>query len=151
MLNLLAKLKSLFDSNIGLFGCTGETAEILNLGLVDVNITGYSEIGGLVGRNYGQITNSYVTGDVTGRDEVGGLVGRNCGNITESYTVGRVESLWNAGGLVGLNSGGNISKSYATGSVTGIETGINYTYAGGLVGTNNGSISDSYARGAVSG
>lgn len=142
---------SISDSNIGLFGCTGETAKIRNLGLVDVNITGYSEIGGLVGRNYGQITNSYVTGDVTGRDEVGGLVGRNYGNITESYTVGRVESLWNAGGLVGLNSGGNISKSYATGSVTGIETGINYTYVGGLVGTNNGSISDSYARGAVSG
>jgi hypothetical protein len=37
---------SITDSNIGLFGCTGETAKIRNLGLVDVNITGYSEIGG---------------------------------------------------------------------------------------------------------
>jgi uncharacterized repeat protein (TIGR02543 family) len=134
-----------------LFGCTGETAKIWDLGLAYVNVTGNLDVGGLVGQNYGQITNSYVTGDVTGRDGVGGLVGRNYGSITESYAVGRVEGLWHVGGLVGLNSGGNIGKSYATGTVTGTETGINYTYAGGLVGTNSGSVSDSYARGAVSG
>ncbi|NLL52867.1 MAG: helix-turn-helix domain-containing protein, partial [Peptococcaceae bacterium] len=34
---------------------------------------------------------------------------------------------------------------------TGTEDGINYTFAGGLVGLNRASISDSYARGAVSG
>jgi hypothetical protein len=89
-----------------------------------------------VGRNYGQITNSYVTGDVTGRDEVGGWWAE-LWFITESYAVGNVEGLERVGGLVGINyDEGNIDKSYATGTVTGTETGINYTYVGGLVGSN---------------
>lgn len=46
------------DSNIGLFGYTGETAKIWDLGLADVNLTGNFYVGGLVGQNYGQITNS---------------------------------------------------------------------------------------------
>ena len=49
------------------------------------------------------------------------------------------------GGLVGENSG-QVSVSYATGSVTGSDN-----YVGGLVGSSSGSISDSYAKGSVTG
>ena len=60
-----------------------------------------------------------------------------------------------AGGLVGLNEAGNVSNCYATGSVTHNE-GIHDSTgrgmgAGGLVGLNNGIVSDSYFSGSVTG
>ena len=197
------------QDDIGLFAYAETTAKIRNLGLVGVKVTGSDCVGGLVGGNRGQVTNSYVTGDVTGKDRVGGLVGQNFGSIADSYAtgtvtdtwsgsigglagensangtitnchaevtvtssnsvvgglvgnnfgaitkshaVGNVEGLYGVGGLVGINyDKGNIDKSYATGTVTGTETGTSYTLVGGLVGSNTGPISDSFARGAVSG
>jgi uncharacterized repeat protein (TIGR02543 family) len=140
------------QDDIGLFGYAETTAKIRNLGLVGVNVTGCNYVGGLVGGNRGLVTNSYVTGDVTGSNYVGGLVGQNYGSIADSYAVGNVEGLYRVGGLVGINyDEGNIDKSYATGTVKGTETGTNYTYVGGLVGSNIGSVSNSFARGAVSG
>jgi len=47
-------------------------------------------VGGLVGENYGEVSNSYSTGNVTGYDGVGGLVGANCGEC--GATVG--DSFW---------------------------------------------------------
>jgi hypothetical protein len=56
--------------------------------------------------------------------------------------------LSNVGGLVGWNrTGGNISNSYATSAA---QTSLLGT-AGGLVGTNDGSIMSSYATGATGG
>ena len=50
------------------------------------------------------------------------------------------------GGLVGQNYQGSVSQSYATGTV---NAGESVVHIGGLVGWNNGAISDSYAMGAV--
>jgi hypothetical protein len=79
----------------------------------------YGDIGGLVGYNDGKnISDCYSTGNVIGWIEVGGLVGRNYGDITKNFATGQVtSSLSWAGGLVG--SGGNISYCYATGNVVG--------------------------------
>jgi hypothetical protein len=57
-----------------------------------------------------------------------------------------------AGGLVGLNDAGTVSNCYATGAVThkAHETGRSIG-AGGLVGLNNGIVSDSYFSGSVTG
>jgi hypothetical protein len=59
-----------------------------------------------------------------------------------------------AGSLVGLNGGGTVSNCYAAGAVTHNqaihETGRGMG-AGGLVGLNNGIVSDSYFSGSVSG
>ena len=103
-------------NNVGLFGFVGQEAEITNVGLLDVNITGRIDVGGLVGINRGTITNSYATGSVSGAGSIGGLVGfNNGGTITNSYATGTVlGSLKSVGGLVGLNSG-TITNSYATG------------------------------------
>ena len=161
-------------SNIGLFGSTGVGAEIANVGLLNVDIMGASNVGGLVGWNDGIITNSYATGSVSGTRTAGGLVGRNSGGtitnsyatgfvlesdsasagglvgwndgtITNSYATGSVSGDGNAGGLVGYNLNGTIMNSYATGSVPGDGN------AGGLVGWNDGIITNSYATGSVPG
>jgi Cu/Zn superoxide dismutase len=52
---------------IGLFGSTGPSAQIRNLGVEDVNMTGNSSVGGLAVMNYyGTITGCYATGTVSG-------------------------------------------------------------------------------------
>ena len=161
------------ESNVGLFLIIS-WYEIANLGLLNVNITGLSRVGGLVGQNRGIIINSYVTGKVTGTDRVGGLAGVNVrtgapipgtdiiavtGIITNSYTTGMVTGTDDVGGLVGRNDILSfITNSYATGMVTGTGTNV-----GGLVGENNtfvglnesgslnGIITNSYATGMVTG
>ena len=117
-----------------------------------------SQAGGLVGEAVFDTTinNSYATGDVMGGyTSVGGLVGSvNKGpTISNSYATGSVESSANGvGGLVGTlqsDSGSStISKSYATGPVTGVDK------VGGLVGSVSNSsttIENSYATGEVTG
>ncbi len=133
-------------NEIGLFGYTGGGAEITNVGLLNVNIIGSFGVGGLVGSNAANITNSYVAGSVSGNSNVGGLVGSNAANITNSYVAGSVSGNSNVGGLVGENRNGTITNSYATGSVSGDGSDV-----GGLVGENrDGTITNSYATSSVS-
>jgi hypothetical protein len=149
---------------IGLFGCVGSGGKIRNLGVEDVNMTGGSYVGGLVGGNGdvlyggGTITSCYATGSVTGTEMydyacVGGLVGLNYfGIITSCYSTGSVTVSGDGyvGGLVGFNYSGMLTACYATGSVTG--TGNYYVGVGGLVGYNQyGTIDSCYATGSVSG
>lgn len=134
--------------HVGLFGYTNN-ATIQNIGLVNVDITGQSYVGGLVGYNFGSssnayamISNAYVMGSVSGNgNNVGGLVGYNDSNISNAYATGAVTSSGNnAGGLVGRNGiSSSISNAYATGDVS--STGNN---VGGLVGENVGAISNSF-------
>ena len=137
-------------SYIGLFGyIKGNTAELRNLGMVEVEVEGSNAVGGLVGVNdEGTVSGSYATGSVAGRqNRIGGLVGTNYqGTVSDSYATGAVTGTQYVGGLVGYNPG-DISNSYATGAVTGDDS------IGGLVGENSnpGNISNSYATGAVTG
>jgi hypothetical protein len=77
-------------------------------------------VGGLVGFNNGEITNSYATGSVNGAAEVGGLVGYNNhnGTINSSYATGSVNGYLYVGGLVGVNDG-TINSSYFDIQTTG--------------------------------
>ena len=138
--------------NVALFGSLSGGAEISNLGLTGVNITGNENVGGLVGYNDGAISHSYVTGTVTGNaTNIGGLVGENRNSISNSYATGTVTgNATNIGGLVGENRN-SISNSYATGTVTGNSTDPDDIHTiGGLVGFNdNATIINSYATGAV--
>ncbi|MFC1793127.1 GLUG motif-containing protein [Planctomycetota bacterium] len=135
---------------LGLFGRLASEAQVKNLGLVDVNITGSDYVGSLVGYNYyGTIDQCYSTGVVTGEDYVGGLVGRNSGRVTTSYNTCTVTGDGYVGGLVGHNNG-IISTSYSTGIVGG-GAWWGYGGFGGLVGFNNGSVASSYSTGMVDG
>jgi hypothetical protein len=141
---------------VGLIGCLASGAEVKDLGVVDVNITGSGDyVGGLVGSNgYGDgggtITNCYASGLVTGNHGVGGLVGRNSGAVTRCCSTGVVSGSQHVGGLVGdstrYNEYGSISNSCSTGWVSGSEN------VGGLVGNNTGIIiTNCYSTGSVSG
>ena len=123
------------------------------------DVDGSTYVGGLVGSNSGaggvnRISDSTAGGAVTGTsDPVGGLVGWNNGPISGSHATGDVDGYSNVGGLVGSNYdydawiglgvGLNaIGGSTAGGAVTGTDS-----WVGGLVGWNNGPISDSHATG----
>ena len=131
--------------NVGLFGTTGSTSVVRNVGLRAADVTGRYEVGGLVGYNFGTIMVSYVTGQVTGQSG-GGLAGFNQKRIVASYATAAVTTADDAGGLVGFNgSGTRIVASYATGPVTGRSR------AGGLTAGSVSGITASYATGAVTG
>jgi hypothetical protein len=135
---------------VGLFGYLGYRSRICNLGVRDVNITGYSLVGGLVGFNYmSPISNCYSTGAISGSNYVGGLVGYNGpGDISNCYSAGAVSgssSSDSVGGLIG-RSYGSINQCYSTGMVSGFQ------YVGGLVGYDGrDSIGNCYSTGSVSG
>jgi hypothetical protein len=126
------------DDYVGLFEYIGAGGEVKNVGVINVNITGESFVGSLVGINSGNISNSYSTGNVSGEDIVGGVVGFNGGTVSNSYSTGNVTGEgYRVGGLVGENWG-PVSNSYSTGNVTG-EGDV-----GGLVGSNDNTVSNSY-------
>ena len=144
------RINAAYAGDVGLFGVTGDAAEIDGVGLLDVDIIGRDNVGGLVGRKIGgTVRNSYVTGRVAGEGlyDVGGLVGwHQGGTITDSYTSSTVVATGtNSGGLVGNNDSGTITDSYALGNVVANEN------SGGLVGRNRGTITASHATGTVEG
>ena len=70
-------------------------------------------IGGLVGVNdSGTIGDSYASGNVTGATDVGGLVGFANGIIQTSYSSGAVSGNTNVGGLVGQFGAGALLSTY---------------------------------------
>lgn len=130
---------------LGLFGRLRDGAEIKNLGVVDVNITGSdSNVASLAGSNKGSITACYSTGTITGEPGVGGLVGENNGAITASYSTCTVTGRWGIGGLASENNGA-ITASYSTGTATGDKL------VGGLIGHNKGEVNDCYSTSTVNG
>ncbi|GBG03174.1 hypothetical protein AZSI13_25010 [Azospira sp. I13] len=151
------------ESNTGGLVGTNDSGAIADASATG-NVTGGGyQVGGLVGFNVngGSITRSYATGNVTGTNTtanlgyVGGLVGANGysgdgGSISQSYATGTVRaSSGPVGGFVGHNEG-SITDAYATGAVIGQGSASNI---GGFAGVNfvNGTISNSYATGYVSG
>jgi hypothetical protein len=155
---------------VGLFASLNDGGELIKIGLVDVDINGWLDVGGLVGiNNGGIIENCYVMGTVSA-DESGGfsnaglLVGsNNGGTIKSSYAIGSVNGKGgNVGGLIGKNIGSpigrsdgdemaNILNSYAHVTVEAGHPSITAAAIGGLVGYNTGSIRKSFATGSVVG
>ncbi|HEY9165350.1 MAG TPA: GLUG motif-containing protein [Candidatus Kryptonia bacterium] len=141
---------------VGLFGdCSAATVK--NIGLLNVNVTGYSYVGGLMGSNYhgSSVNNSYCTGSVTGAaGYLGGLVGQNdSATISSSYSTAVVSTTTGygnyIGGFVGENySSSTVSTSYCTGSVSCAHA----DYVGGFVGYNysGSTVSNCYSTGNVS-
>lgn len=146
-------------SGTGFFGRTNG-ANISNVILDQVDITGSTQVGGLVGHGKKTvISNAHVSGSITGTILIGGLVGDlvtevSVSNSSSSATVTST-SLSNqgslAGGLIGRASDLSdsalylISTSHATGNVTGEN------FVGGLVGELELPVKNSYATGNVSG
>ncbi len=137
--------------------------EVKNVRVIDANITGSGRsVGPLVGSNDGSVIHCYSAGTVSGYSDVGGLVGgNNTGTVTQCWSTGTVGGKYDVGGLVGGNGNGysedwppggwgRVTYCYSTGAVTGDE------YVGGLVGANGGfaqvaSVVYCYSTGAVDG
>ena len=136
---------------VGLFGAI-ENATIRDLGLENVDISGGSRVGALVGyATNSTIENVYSTGKVTGTSsEVGGLIGdSNSSTGNNLYSTVEVSGTGNVGGLVGyLGNYSTLENVYATGDVRSSAT-----QAGGLVGgvRYGGTIKNAYATGDVYG
>jgi len=132
---------------VGLFGNV-DGGDLKDVGVVDVDVSGGSNTGGLVGHlNVGSIENCYSTGSVKGSNPTGGLAGlvEGTASIVTSYSTAIVRGGGTTGGLVGRLISGTISNCYALGSVNGGSR------VGGMVGESAGGITNSYAAGAVSG
>lgn len=151
---------------VGLFQSVIGNADIIDVAVVDVTITGQDRVGALVGNwsgatSGGLISNAYSSGTVTGRAQVGGLIGRftsSGGFLTNSHSSATViGSSTRVGGLLGYfidnvgNDAGNIKRVYATGTVTGT------TRVGGVIGSavintlDTHVLQDAYATGDVTG
>ena len=139
------------DGHLGFFGCLGKGGEIVNLGLLDVDVTGSGyRIGGLAGENDGSISNCHSTGLVAGGHEVGGLIGNSCGSVWNCRSAGEVTGVRMIGGLVGWNRGLNCEGIVSGCSSTATASGWGW-YVGGLVGITSGHLVDCYSTGDVVG
>jgi len=101
------------EYGVGLFGLVHEGGVIKNVGVVNSDVTGGQGVGGLVGGNGGEISDSYSAGSVTGESSVGGLVGVSGGDVSNSYfTTGSVTGHSLVGGLLGNNHWGTVRNSH---------------------------------------
>ena len=155
------------QSYLGLFGATTLDADIRNLSLESIEITGELIIGGIVGLGAGNFENCTVSGTVTsttnGQAMIGLLIGRyEGGSITNCNTSGMVmatEAIF-AGGLFGrlvidpfLQNDALVASCYSDATVTGEQR------VGGLLGgfsledaiTSTIELRNSYATGNVTG
>lgn len=137
----------------GVFGCLGEAAEIINLGIVDSvfyseNIAG--AIAGCTGNGSSNIQDCWNdASEVYGKAVSGGIVatlGKEAA-VSGCYNTGTVggEECKISGGIVGANNNGMLtcSSCYNTGMVTACggemsESSGAVSSAGGVIGYNNG-------------
>lgn len=142
------------------------------IGLTVENANGNAGIFDSIGTNGVVKDVNIYSGTFTGSDNAGAVAGVNNGRIEGIVTFGNtvtskgntLTSKGNAGGIVGVNNSGNFSKNETTGSTNdGVLTGGIYdvestgsviagsssAVAGGLVGTNNGGLANSFSDSAV--
>lgn len=116
---------------------------------VSGNVTGTINVGGIAGyTGGGSIAKALYNGNVqstTASAYVGGISGSCNSAISQCCALGTVSATATgciAGGVVGKNeAGGSVSDSYSTSEVT------SYSYVGGVIGYNYGSIENCYAQG----
>ena len=138
----------------GLFGYVKDIGVVENVNLVDVDVQGIDDVGGIAGINNGRIDNCTVTGIVKGTNRVGGIVGTNNAPISGSYpsvenchNYAAVNGTSDVGGIVGVNYT-KIINCVNEGSFGGLLR------VGGITGYNQGNaaiISDSLNEGFCSG
>ena len=116
------------DSYQGLFGIINLGSIVRNVNLADTRITGYDSTGGIVGYNYGTITDCTVAANVCIHSV-----------ITNSYSHG---------GIVGTNN--KIVQRCVSSAILTVKSGTSGVYYGGIAGKNYSStITDCIADGVV--
>ena len=145
---------------------TAEQSDLTTASLTE----GAAYAGGLVGNNTGNISASFARGEVLAEQKsttaslstyAGGLVGyHNTGAITASYaavdaeaktTATAATATLTAGGLVGHTAGGSVVASYSTGIPSTTGGASPTANKGGLIGSNSGTVTNSYWDTSTSG
>lgn len=135
---------------VGLFGYVGnenDQAYIKNVALLDCDVHGQQNVGGIAGVNYGTITNCLVTGrvrvdDLSNSHTGGGIAGKVkegegpiIGRVDNCYVNAVLEAPYDVGGIAGIQDGGGyVGHSFAAGSV---EAYGDQGAAGGIDGSFN--------------
>lgn len=144
-LNVNATDKVNNKTNAGIFSTIGNGGTVKNVNIYSGNFTGTETAGAVAGTNNGRIEN--VTGfgnTVTSNGNAGGIVGENNGNKGNIIT--------NEDGTITLEPAEN--EQFATGiidveSIGSVIAKGDNAVAGGLVGTNDGALGNSYSESAV--
>ena len=120
-------------SGVGIFGVTGNTARILDLGVENATVSGKDYTGVIVGNSAGTITNCYVKGNVNvnGNSYVGAITGQATNTIASSYTSGNINI--NGSGYVG-GLAGYINSSVRNSFVQDVNVTSSSGKAGGFTG-----------------
>ncbi len=131
------------------FQCLGYNSKIINLNLMNVNISSdgtWSNAGGISISSYGLIQNCSTTGKVFTYLATGGISSVNYGRITRCWTnvIIYPEGYYNRGGISGINKG-TISHCYTNGSING------FSLNGGIAGQNQGIIESCNSTSEVNG
>ncbi|QCI67506.1 beta strand repeat-containing protein [Phreatobacter stygius] len=139
------------EEYVGLFGLTWQ-ASVSNVSFVGGSITGGQYTGTVIGRSWGtMVSGASSSATVSGASHTGGLVGLNegVGRVSQSYATGSVTASSGSQGVGGL-----VGTNFGTvvqSYATGTINGASSFWAGGLVGTNYGVVTQSYATGTVNG
>lgn len=134
------------ENYVGLFGITISGSSIWDLGVENVNITGYYYAGGFVGYSRGSIQNCYAKGTVSVAYMIaGGFLGYSTtgSSINNCYSNAQVIRLagstdLNIGSFCGRLYVGTITKCYTTGAV--VYQGTTNPTNKGFVGSVGASI-----------
>lgn len=113
----------------------GEVQYVDSLGVTNGGDTGSSNIGGVIGINNGNLYSAYNESIVSGSDNVGGIIGENNGG--NNYTNNDGVIVWSKGNV------GNVVNA------TSVTSSGNY--AGGLVGSNIGTVENGRNNGTITG
>ena len=153
------------SSNQGFFGSI-ESAQIINVDMVDINISALNNVGGLCGHAHNSIIdNCSVSGTVYGIDNIGNLIGRlTNGTVNHCFVRGITIALNDqAGGLIGEfrtlvdESSSSMINCYIRNCSSSCRVTANNVCAGGLLGAvyaeieDNITIENSFAQNSVSG
>ena len=130
--NRIIGLKVNNNGNAGIFSTVGTTGVVKNVNIYSGNFSGSANAGAVAGVNNGRIENIVTFGNT-------------------------VTSDGNAGGIVGVNNSGSFDANGGTlsGGIYDVEStgsviaGSSNAIAGGLVGTNEGGLANSFSDSAV--
>jgi|GEM_PF-1808748 len=141
---------------IGLFGYVNSSGTIKNLGVINANVTGSSNIGSLVGQlysSYSFIENCYSTGTVTGLSSyTGGLIGWLAyGTMNNCYGDMEVLGASYTGSLAGRIQGGEVNNCYSHGSAAKNPNTSSMTSVGGFAGAidNSSTVNHCFSTASV--
>ncbi|WP_462281235.1 T9SS type A sorting domain-containing protein [Salinivirga cyanobacteriivorans] len=130
------------ENKIAFFKMVSNSAQVSNLGLININFTGLKRVGGLFTTCKATVSNCYTHGSVhaiyAGTNVTGGFAAASYGYINNCYSdveVSSPEGNYIAGFVGTVDNNSMISNSYSLGSVVG------NVKVGGFLGTiGSGSI-----------